>query len=371
MDRRRAAGAIRQGSSDLADGCLSALARRLVAAQIPTMAGIGSLRRPTWAVALVSLLWFTACSPSPSAEGSSSPSPSDSSAPSALPTETPVAEPELGVRLTQGLYPPALASILSVEIMSDGQVVQGISPDDPSVPLRPGGHPWTTRSLTAAGLDQVDQEILSAPLLQASGDYRAQLDPSVDPVDIPIGIVHSTWMFTVGGGSDPIVVTSDAWLGDEVEAMYWVPSPERMELDRLARLLASVSDWIAAEDWTSADWVPYEAESYLLWVTAWAEPLDGLPSVVGATWPFDGPIEEFGDVVATTPNFSTDRCGYLDSVQATDVADTLSDAGVDPGNPNPDVMTDGGRVTLYLSPRTVDGFPTCADLEPFLSHEVR
>jgi hypothetical protein len=29
-------------------------------------------------------------------------------------------------------------------------------------------------------------------------------------------------------------------------------------------------------------------------------------------------------------------------------------------------VTDGGWVTLYLSPRTADGFPTCADVAPYL-----
>jgi hypothetical protein len=257
------------------------------------------------------------------------------------------------VRLSEQPNPTALT--LSVEILSDGQVVLG-------------GDPWTERALTAVGLDEIDQEILTAPLLQASGDYPAEVNPAVDPMNIPIGILHPKWIFTVGGGPDPVVVTSDRWLGDETEAMYWAPSPERQELDRLANLLASVSEWVTTDGWVSADWVPYEATSYLLWVTVWAEPMDGLPSVVGAIWPFDGPITEFGEMVATVPDFSVDRCGYLEPAQATDVAGTLSDAGVDPGNPRPDVLTDGGRVSLYLSPRTEDGFPTCADMAPILQH---
>jgi hypothetical protein len=242
---------------------------------------------------------------------------------------------------------------LSVEIMSDGQVVLA-------------GNPWTARSLTAAGLEQVGQQVLSAPLLQASADHPTlALQPSGSVQGIPVGLTAATWTFTMGGESDPVVVTSSAWLGDDTEAMYFVPSPERKELDRLANLLASVSDWVTADGWASAESDPYEAASYLLWVTVWAEhPADGLPSVTGATWPFTGAIEEFGDVVAT--GVGTGRCGFLDPAQATDIARTLSEAGVDPDDPNTGVVTDGVWVSLYRSPRTVDGFPTCADVSPYL-----
>jgi hypothetical protein len=248
-----------------------------------------------------------------------------------------------------------------VEIMSDGQVVLG------------GDDSWTTRSLTAAGLDQVDQEVLGAPLLQASGDYPAEAIPLSDPI---VGGYPPTWTFTVGGGANPVVVTSSAWLGDEAEAMYFVPSPERQELDRLAHLLASVSDWVTTEGWASAGSTPYEATSYLLWVTVWTAsdvtPVpDGLPSVVGITWPFGGPIEEFGDVVAT--NLSTGRCGYLDPSQETELVTILTGLGIDPPIPtgvnsqvSMDLATETGWVDVYLSPRTVDGFPTCADVVPFL-----
>lgn len=265
------------------------------------------------------------------------------------------------VRLTSGIHNPPVLT-LSVEIMSDGQVVMGGDPN-----------PWTSRSLTAAGLDQVGQEVLEAPLLQASGDYSAEAIPRSDPV---IGMTPPTWTFTIGGGSDPVVVTSDAWFGDEAEAMYFVPSPERKELDRLADLLASVSDWVTADGWASADWAAYEATGYLLWVTVTVAsdlvPVpDGLPSIVGAAWPFDGPIEEFGDVVAT--NLSTGRCGYLDSSQATDLVTILTDLGIDPptisrvDSQTPvNLATEAGYVGLYLSPRTVDGFPTCADVVPYL-----
>jgi hypothetical protein len=191
-----------------------------------------------------------------------------------------------------------------------------------------------------------------------------------------IGFSSPTWTFTVGGGSNPVVVTSGAWMGNEVEAQGFVPSPEREELDRLAHLLASVSDWVTADGWASADWAAYEATSHLLWVTVWtgseSTPIpDGLPSVVGAAWPFEGPIEEFGDVVAT--NLSSGRCGYLDSSQTTDLVTILTGLGIDPPTRSRvdsqapvDLAIETGWVDVYLSPRTVNGFPACADVVPFL-----
>ena len=308
-------------------------------------------RRLGWVLGIV--IVATSCSPSPSASPEPSATPrATASEPASSPAESPAPEVGLTVRLTD-LVPNPPTLTLSVEIMSDGQVVLG-------------GDSWTSRSLTAAGLDQVGQEVLAAPLLQASADYPAEaIQPSGPVQGFPIGLIHPVWAFAVGEGPDAVVVTSAAWLGDEVEAQYWAPSPERKELDRLAHLLVGVSDWVGADGWATASWTPYEATSYLLWVTVWSDPApDGLPSAAGVTWPFEGPIEAFGETVATN-EISEGRCGYLEPSQAVDLAAGLSGIGFDP-NRRVDVATDAGWVGLYLSPRTADGFPTCADVSPNL-----
>jgi hypothetical protein len=127
---------------------------------------------------------------------------------------------------------------------------------------------------------------------------------------------------------------------------------------------------VTSDGWTTANWTPFEAASYLLWVTVWPAPApEGLPSAAGVSWPFAGPIEGFGETVAAN-EISEGRCGYLEPSEANDLAAGLSGIGVDASR-RVDVATDAGWVGLYLSPRTVDGFPTCTDVAPYLPPYVR
>ena len=325
---------------------------------VGTVNGIRSSRGPwrahvAWAMLAAVLV---SCSPTSSTtpQASESPAPSASTVPTASPTESPAPETGLTVRLTQLIpNPPTLT--LSVEIMSDGQVVLG-------------GDPWTTRSLTAAGLDQVAQEVLAAPLLQASADYPSEpIQPSGPVQGFPIGLIHPVWAFTVGEGADAVVVTSAAWLGDEVEAQYFAPSPERKELDRLANLLVNIPDWVTSDGWTTATWDAIRGSE--------------LPAVG------DGVAGRRPPRVCRQPSAShghstgrSKRSGRRSprTMSARDDAGTssprrpptwqqaLSGIGVRPQRDGSTWRTDGGWVGLYLSPRTVDGFPTCADVAPYL-----
>jgi hypothetical protein len=135
---------------------------------------------------------------------------------------------------------------LGVEILTDGQVVQ---PDQSVLTA------WMTRELTEQGMAQVRDAVLDAPLLQVSGQYARQL--AVPPEEAPIGI-SGTWIFTLGEGADATTITSDLRLG-ESEGLYYAPSPEREELDRLARLLLTLPDWIAEDGWATPNWQPFDA----------------------------------------------------------------------------------------------------------------
>ena len=321
--------------------------------------------RVQWSVFFIAamVVLATGCQPSASADPSGSPSerpsasPSASAGGSAEPTGPPSAA--LVVRLTSEIHNPPVLS-LTVEIMSDGQVIEG-------------GDQVSTRTLTASGLDQVENEILSSPLLQDSAEY--QWEPAVPPEEMPIGL-SGTWTYVIGEGSDAVLVSSGVWL-DEAEALYFVPSRERQELDRLAHLLADLSSWVTPDGWVEAEPAPYEASDYLLWVTVWPLPVpDGTASGAEGTWPFEGSLEEFGDVVGSGEAGNGEvvgRCGYLDASDATDLVTTLTGLGLDPlvrvrtdSQAGMNLATEAGWVSLYLSSRTVDGFPTCADTAAFL-----
>jgi hypothetical protein len=108
-------------------------------------------------------------------------------------------------------------------------------------------------------------------------------------------------------------------------------------------------------------------------VTVWPSPVpDGTVSDVEVTWPFQGSLEEFGDVVTSGEAEGGEvvgRCGYLDASDATSVVTTLTGLGFDPSvridaqsQARMDLATETGWVSLFLSARTVGGFPTCADV---------
>lgn len=304
--------------------------------------------RVTARVAMVTLgaLILASCS-----AGVSSPSPATSTAtatveasPSATAEPTSDLGPVVSLR-RECENPPQVQPV--VTIASEGRVVLALGD-------------WSVRQLSPVGVDQVRQEVLEAPLLQTSAEYALERLPN--PTGVAGVPVHGscTYIFTIGIGSDAVVVRSVSWNGDDEEAQFYVPSPERKELDRLANLLMSLGDWLTADAWSDESWLPYESASYLLWVDpqAGAAP-DGIPSSMGVTWPFAGAIDAFGDPIGAG------RCGYLDMSQASETVGLLRDAGIETGlnaaTAVTGLRTDAGWVRILLTPRTPDGFPSCAD----------
>jgi hypothetical protein len=304
----------------------------------------------TAATAIVALgaVILASCSPAV-------PSPSqttDSTTPEASPLAS--LEPTPGLEATVSVVrgcenPPQVQPI--VTITAEGEVVLALGD-------------WSTRGLSALGVGQVRREVVDEPLLQVGGDYPLERLPNPSGV---VGIpVHGlcTYTFTVGNGPGALIVSSASWNGDAEEAQFYVASPERKELDRLANRLIDLGSWLPPDAWADPAWSPYESASYLLWVDpqAGAAP-DGIPSSAGMTWPFGGEIETFGDAVGQ------DRCGYLDPPQATEMVDLLSGAGVDAGLGAPvavtGLSTNAGWVRILLTPRAPDGFPSCTDEAPF------
>jgi hypothetical protein len=247
------------------------------------------------------------------------------------------------------VFPPDLT------LTADGRVVLG----------------WTSnvvRQLSPSGLAQVQRDVLDLPLLHESADYDVEHLPGApDGPGYEVGFNT----FTLGEGTARVVVTAVAWLGQE-DGVYWVPSTERRVLEELAIHLLDVESWLGAAAWSEPIARPYVSSSYLFWLEppndAPPPPDVDAPSVTGAAWPFDGPIEQFGEPVGQ------ERCGYLDLGQAFETLRLMRELGVPThafGPPPRQLSLDGVGVgsfatdaawfSFWLTPRSPDGYPSCAD----------
>jgi hypothetical protein len=248
----------------------------------------------------------------------------------------------------------------NVTITADGRVVLG------STDLT---WPGLVRQLSPSGLAQIQRGVLELPELQESAGYVLERLPN-SPEPPGHGLCGNR--FVLGEGSDRVQVTAVAWL-DQEEGVYWVASPERRALDELALHLLDIEAWLGQDAWSEPNSRPYVAGTYQFWLV----PQGGLPppadvdapSVTGAGWPFDGPIDQFGELVGQ------DRCGYLDPVQAFEVLRLLREAEVPMSAASVDpprelslsafgagqFAADTGWFGFWLTPRSPDGYPSCVD----------
>ena len=223
------------------------------------------------------------------------------------------------------------------------------------------------RQLSPSGLARFQRDVLDLPALQASADYVLErISGSPEPPGHGVCVSG----FTLGEGTARVEVTAVGWLGQE-EGVYWIPSPERRALDELAAHLEEVEVWLGAAAWSEPIARPYVSSSYLLWLEPPNDPPPpsgvSAPSVIGAAWPFDGPIDQFGEPVGQA------RCGYLDLAQAFETLRLMRSLGVEAtalGDAPGQVALDGQRYgnfttevgwfSFWLTPRSPDGYPGCA-----------
>jgi hypothetical protein len=222
------------------------------------------------------------------------------------------------------------------------------------------------RQLSASGFAQVQRDALELPALQASAGYGLEPRPGAGE---PPGHGACTNRFTLGEGTGRVIVTAVNWQGDEEEATYWLPG-ERRALDELALHLLDVEAWLGPGGWSEPAARRYVSSSYRFSLIAnGSTPPDYVdaPPVDGVPWPFDGPIEQFGEPVGG------ERCGYLDLGQAFETLRLMRQWGVpalanevDPaplltldrfGSGN--FTTDAGWFSFWLTPRSPDGHPSC------------
>lgn len=305
-------------------------------------------------------------SPSPSVAPSGSPS--ATAAPSATPQATETAEPiespaaadELLLRIVAGgggpTYPSGLLPWMT--LMADGTLVwQPVPPETETSSL-------VTRQLSPQGLEDLRDIVFGTGLFEESANYELEQRPGApEPPGRGIGV----FVFTAGSGDEEVVVRSVEWLGEEEESTYYQPSPEREELDALARALRDPESMLGADAWAGPA-EPYEGADYqLVLIPQRDTPPFGNLDVSELPLEYDGPLDEYGEE-AGDPRPPLTRCGVISRDQAAGIVQALAD--VDPGAIGMDRATTpatldwaegNGTVDLFLMPRMPDGFPECED----------
>ena len=347
-----------------AGGLLAAAAVILLAVVAGTQLA-GLINRPVGAdpSPSVSVLPSPSLAPVASASPSAEPAPaSPSVSPSAaVAPEPPVAADGLLLRIVSaGGGPTDPASFLpGATLMADGTLIW--RPIDETTDITG----FVTRKLAPEGLEELRQHVFADGLLDA--DATHELEPLPDAVPPGRGVAVHT--FTVGEDADRVVVSSVQWLGDEEEATYYQPAPERQALDALAGELRDPESLVSEGAWEGPA-APYEALEYLLVLTPYRDvPPYGNPDVSQVPIPSDAPLDEYGVAAGGNrqPGF---RCGSISRDEAAQIVDALTAMGSAVTNmvgldratfASLDWAQGSGVVDLYLLPRMPDGYPECED----------
>lgn len=300
-------------------------------------------------------------SASPSAASTERGSPSPSAAPSATPpppvsTEPATSGDALTLRVVTLGGPTDPASMLpGFTLTADGTAIwRPVSTTDLAG--------YLTRRLTTDGLAELRELILGDGLLDADATHELEPLPDAEPPGRG-GFAHT---FTVGQGAEQVVVTSIGWLGDEEEATYYQPDPERRALDRLANQLRDPESLLGEDAW-EAPAAAYVADEYLLVLRAYRDmPPYGNPDVSEVPLPIDGALDEFGEGYGEIQPAA--RCGVIGADEAAAIVDALSSLGVGDDNSvgmdratvaSLDWAEGDGVVDLWLLPRMPGGYPAC------------
>jgi hypothetical protein len=295
----------------------------------------------------------------PTVTGAPSPSASPiSTPPPPVPTEPATSSDALLLRIVSLGGPIDPFSMLpGVTVTADGTVIWR-----PVSTTELAG--YLTRRLTDDGLAELRQIVFGDGLLDADATHELEPLPDVEPPGR--GAIEHT--FTVGEGDDQVVVTSVGWLGDEEEATYYEPDPERQALDGLASQLRDPEALLGEDAWEGPA-TEYEADEYLLVLTAYRDvPPYGNPDISQVPVPTDDAPDEFGDPYGGSVEPPNTRCGVLNRDEAAAIVDALTTLGVSEENSvgmdratgaSLDWAEGNGVVDLYLLPRMPGDYPGC------------
>jgi hypothetical protein len=158
------------------------------------------------------------------------------------------------------------------------------------------------------------------------------------------------------------------WLGDEDEATYYQPSPERHQLDALAQRLRDPEALLGADAWAGPA-EPYQGTEYRLWLTPYRDvpPFD-TADASEIPWPFSAPLDEFGVPSGSSPPVTL--CGAITRDEAAAIIDTLAaldyaEIGLDRATMGSLDWAEGnGTVDFSILPLMPDGYPECQPQQP-------
>jgi hypothetical protein len=272
----------------------------------------------------------------------SSPSPSASLTPDASPS-SPSPSDDAAASLVLRLMDGGIAGqVHLVTILDDGLVITS----DPT-----GANPPMERRLTEAGIQLIRDELEATGLTDTSADYFPVPNPGVEPPPYG-GAGPSLEVGQPGGGR----VRINWLLFGDTEQDYFQPQPEAEALGALAARLQALDEWLPANAWADATAKPYEPTTYriLIHKQQWGGSLDDLPvESATVTWPLEGGITAFGDVITPPPDEL--RCGVANAEEGTAVIEALEGAGATPSEQTPLSFELGARassqvVTVTLEP---------------------
>jgi hypothetical protein len=242
---------------------------------------------------------------SPSAEVSPSPSPAGGELP------TGPGESVMSFIPGCGVLPPV--QVPATTVLEDGRVIWRL--DDGT---------YRVRQLTDQSLEEFEAQVRGTGLFEAPATYELELQPGAEPPGHGVCI----WRFTWSDGAQEVEVRSVQWLGDEEEATYYQPAPERETLHALAEQLMRPEDRFGEDGWVQPEATTYQPDEYLILAAMFSSEAAtlGAPDVADVSWPFAEPPDGFGVETTGVPSY---RCGIADEAAVQTLAAELSAAGLE------------------------------------------
>lgn len=328
----------------------------LIAAAAAALGAVAVLTVPN----LVNRSVGVPASASPTSQPSDTPTPSETLEPS--PSPSPVsglADPgDMMLRLTEvcDVYGPVTRPTLTVT--SDGRAVWLAE----ASAAEPQG--YLVRRLTADGLAELRSRVEATGLLDTSARYVPEPLPDVE---VPgQGACSRRFEYVADAVDEAVVVNAVQWFGDDFEAEYFQPSPERKELDALAGELNGIESWLGRNAWDETPAAAYRAGRFLVVAAVAEDPFttEGAPDVDEVSWPFDEPPDAFGEPAGDSE--PQQRCAVADAAAVERLADELAARGLEQFE---DIAPGAGvtlpwashdaSVNLLIYPQLPDGAPGC------------